>query len=87
MVPLPAGAVGFYIVAVVVLGMALGLVAGIVFALALGLRVQGLLTDALLGSLGLLTGLVVVHYLKTLEPALLLALIFPLMHQFARLRL
>lgn len=81
----PAGSLWVYIVAVAVLGLPLGLVAGAVFALALGLRVQGLLTDALLGSLGLLTGLVVVHYLKTLEPAYLLSLIFPLMHQFARL--
>lgn len=81
----PAGSLGVYIVAVAVLGLPLGLVAGVVFALALGLRVQGLLTDALLGSLGLLTGLVVVHYLKSLEPAYLLALLFPLMHQFARL--
>ena len=83
----PVGPVGIYLAAVAVLGMVLGLVAGTVFALALGLRVQGLLKDALLGSLGLLTGLVVVHYVKTLEPAYLLALIFPLMRQFSRLRL
>lgn len=67
------------------LGMAMGLVAGIVFALALGLRVEGLLKDALLGALGLLTGLVAVHYVKTLEPAFLLTLVFPLMRQFSRL--
>ena len=83
----PVGPLGVYLVGIVALGMALGLVAGAVFALALGLRVQGLLTDALLGSLGLITGFVVVHYVKTLEPAFLLALIFPLMRQFARLRL
>jgi len=80
------GPLGVYIVAVAALGMALGLVAGAVFALALGLRVEGLLKDALLGALGLLTGLLAVHYVKTLEPALLLTLVFPLMHQFSRFR-
>jgi len=74
------------IVGIVVLGMALGLVAGVVFSLALGLRIQGLLKDALLGSLGLVTGMLVAHYVKTLEPALLLTLLFPLMRQFSRLK-
>jgi ABC-type antimicrobial peptide transport system permease subunit len=77
------------IVGVVLLGMAMGLVAGTVFALALGLRVQGLLKDALLGALGFAIALIVsmlARYGNRLDVAFFLALLFPLIRQFSRLR-
>jgi hypothetical protein len=77
------------IIEVVLLGMAMGLVAGTVFALAFGLRVHGLLKDALLGAVGFIAAEVVftlVNYGNRLEVAFFLALLFPLIRQFSRLR-
>jgi hypothetical protein len=77
------------VIEVVLLGMAMGLVAGTVFALALGPRVRGLLKDALLGAVGFIAAEVmftIVNYGNRLEVAFFLALLFPLIRQFSRFR-
>lgn len=79
----------FGVIGVVLLGMAMGLAAGAVFSLALGLRVSGLLKDALLGAAGFVVAQLVfarVNDPDSTEVAFFLTLLFPLIRQLWRLR-
>ena len=73
----------------VVVGMLIGVVSGPLFAVALGLRVQGLLKDAVLGAAGF-TGAflatVLAHYGTDTELPFFASLLLPLLRQFWRLR-
>jgi len=72
-----------------VVGMLIGVVAGAVFAAALGLRVQGLLKDAMLGAAGFTAAFVatlLAHYGTDTEIAFFAALLLPLARQLLRLR-